>query len=114
MWRARMTNSISLILSAFLTSLLADIRMQRAKIKEADNTRLLFLSRFFLEYFLNLYAYERSQEMDPQSEDAHDFDLIASMTEPASIAYVAMRMQGALAEKVSRLLCRLRKSKKRG
>ena len=74
--------------------------MQRAKIKEVDNTRFLFLSRFFLEYFLHLYAYERSQDMNHTSEEAHDFDLIAEMTEPASIAFVCVRMTKALEEKV--------------
>lgn len=85
---------------AFLSSLLSDIRMQRAKIKEVDNTRFLFLSRFFLEYFLHLYAYERSQDIDPTAEEAHDFDLIAEMTEPASIALVCIRMTNALKEQV--------------
>lgn len=89
-------------ITAFFESLLADIRMQRAKIKEVDNIRFLFLSRFFLEYFLNLYTYERSQGIDPTSEDAHDFDLVAQMTEPASIAFVCLRMTSALEEKVSK------------
>lgn len=75
--------------------------MQRANIKEVDNTRFLFLSRFFMEYFLNLYSYEKSQGIDSSAEDAHDFELIAQMTEPASIAFVCLRMNLALEEKVS-------------
>lgn len=82
--------------------------MQRSNIKEADNTRFLFLSRFFLEYFLNLYSYEKSQGIDPTSEDAHDFDLIAQMTEPASIAFVCLRMKMALEEKVRFPTCPLK------
>lgn len=74
--------------------------MQRPKIKEMDNTRFLFLSRFFLEYFLELYEYEKSQGLNPADEDSHDFDLIAEMTEPVSIAFVALRMKTALEEKV--------------
>lgn len=85
---------------AFFGSVLKDIRMERAKVREMDNIRLLFLVRFFLEYFLGLYAYERSIGLDAKSEDAHDFDLIAEMTDPNSIAYVGKRMSQSLEEKV--------------
>ena len=74
--------------------------MERQKVREIDNIRFLFLVRFFLEYFLGLYAYERTKGVDPGSEDAHDFDLIAEMTDPGSIAYVGMRMKLSLDEKV--------------
>lgn len=36
----------------------------------------------------------------PSSDAGHDFDLIAEMTEPASIGFVAGRMKQALEEKV--------------
>ena len=35
----------------------------------------------------------------PDSEEGHDFDLIAEMTEASSIGYVCARMRGAMEEK---------------
>lgn len=73
--------------------------MERLKVKESDTIRFLFLSRFFLEFFLLVYNDEKRQGIDPQSEEGHDFDLIAEMTEPQSIGFVTARMKGALEEK---------------
>lgn len=77
--------------------------MERQKVREIDNIRFLFLVSFFLQYFLALYAFERSKNIDIASEEAHDFDLIAEMTEPGSIAYVCLRMKLSMDEKVSQL-----------
>ena len=74
--------------------------MQRPKVRESDHARFLFLVRFFMEYFLALYAYEKTQNLDPASDEAHDFDLVAEMTENASILYVCLKMKEALDEKV--------------
>lgn len=77
-----------------------DIRMERAKVREIDNTRFLFLVRFFLEFFLAQYEYEKSKGIKPEDDDGHDFNMVAEMTEATAIAYVIMRMQYALAEQV--------------
>lgn len=73
--------------------------MERLKVKESDIIRFLFLSRFFLEFFLLLYAEEKRHGLDPQSEEGHDFDLVAEMTEPQSIGFVMQRMKTALEDK---------------
>jgi replication fork protection complex subunit Tof1/Swi1 len=75
--------------------------MERAKVREADNIRYLFLVCFFLEYFLALREYETSSGVDPASEDGHDFDLISEMSDPATIGYVALRMKLCLEDEVS-------------
>lgn len=74
--------------------------MERAKVREVDNVRYLFLVRFFLEYFIALREYEVAQSIDPASEDGHDFDLIAEISEASTIGYVALRMKLCLEEEV--------------
>ncbi len=81
--------------------------MERAKVREVDNIRYLFLVRFFLEYFLALREYEISSGIDPATEDGHDFDLIAEITDPITIGYVALRMKMCLEEEVNLLAYRL-------
>ncbi|SGZ16990.1 BQ5605_C020g09086 [Microbotryum silenes-dioicae] len=83
----------------FFSSVLKDIRMERMKVKESDTIRFLFLSRFFLEFFLLVHADEQARGIDSSSEEGHDFGLIAEMTEPQSIAFVTQRMKVALEEK---------------
>jgi replication fork protection complex subunit Tof1/Swi1 len=85
--------------AAFFASILKDIKMERAKVKETDNLRLLYLSRFFLEYFLLLYNRERERGVDPKNDEAHDFGLIAEMTEGTSIGYIQARMRICLSDK---------------
>lgn len=75
--------------------------MERLKVKESDTVRFLYLSRFFLEFFLLVYNDERARGVDPQSDEGHDFDLVAEMTETHSIAFVVDRMKKALEDKVS-------------
>lgn len=86
---------------AFFASVLKDIRMERLKVKEKDTTRFLFLSRFFLEFFLLVHQDEQMRGIHPLSEEAHGFELIAEMTEPQSIAFVTTRMKKAMEDKVS-------------
>lgn len=43
---------IDLSIIAFFSSILRDIRLSRSKIRETDNLRALYLSRFFMEYLL--------------------------------------------------------------
>ncbi|KAI5453378.1 Topoisomerase 1-associated factor 1 [Naganishia albida] len=40
------------VFDAFFSSILRDIRLSRSKIRETDNLRALYLSRFFMEYLL--------------------------------------------------------------
>jgi replication fork protection complex subunit Tof1/Swi1 len=86
--------------SAFFTSVLKDIRLEREKVKETDNVRVLVVAAFFLEFFLLLHKQDKAAEIDPASEKGHDFDLIGSLTEISSIAYALARMKIALEDKV--------------
>lgn len=54
-----------------------------------------------MEFFLLVYQDEHTRGVDPTSEEGHNFDLIAEMTEPSSIGFVTQRMKIALEEKVS-------------
>ncbi|KAM0754978.1 timeless-domain-containing protein [Meredithblackwellia eburnea MCA 4105] len=83
----------------FFASVLKDIRMERSKVTENDAIRFLFLGRFFLEFFLLVYKDERERGVDPQSEEGHDFDLVAEMTEPQCIGFITKRMRLALDDK---------------
>lgn len=73
--------------------------MEREKVREADTIRFLYLVRFFFQFYLLLRAQEVAAGIDPASEQGHDFDLIANMTDPACMAFVSMRMKAALDEK---------------
>lgn len=46
---------------AFFASVLKDIRMERSKVRDADNLRALFLSRFFLEFFMAMRVKEEAE-----------------------------------------------------
>lgn len=93
--------------TAFFSSILKDIRMERLKVKESDTIKFLFLSRFFLEFFLLVFEKNKGKgkavEVVPEGEaenEPWDFGLIAIMTEPASIGFVTARMKMAMDEKV--------------
>ncbi|KAK4051924.1 Topoisomerase 1-associated factor 1 [Microbotryomycetes sp. JL201] len=94
--------AVSFIDSAFnpfFKSVLKDIRLEHLKVQESDTVRFLYLSRFFMEFFLLLYDNEKARGIDPQSDEGHDFDLIAEMTEPQSIGFVVRKMHAAMEEK---------------
>ncbi len=79
--------------AALLSSLLKDIKAERAKITEKDNLRLLYVTKWFLEFFLC--------ERERQAEDAKwKFGLIAEVTDRAWIVWVLRRMREAQDEKV--------------
>lgn len=61
--------------------------MERDKVKETDTIRFMLLFGFFLEYFMLLIDREKRVGILPGSEEAHDFDLIASLIEPTCIRY---------------------------
>lgn len=79
--------------AAFLASLLKDIRAERPKITEKDNLRLLYVAKWFLDFFLCVRAKE-----GPDSP--WKFGLIAEVTERAWIVWVLKRMREAVEEKV--------------
>ncbi|KAG6865098.1 hypothetical protein C0991_005153 [Blastosporella zonata] len=79
----------------FLSALLKDIRSERAKITEKDNLRLLFVTKWFLEFFLTMRAKAKTQA----SEGRWSFGLIAEVTERTWIIWVLKRMREAVEEK---------------
>ncbi|KAH9931521.1 timeless protein-domain-containing protein [Fomitopsis serialis] len=78
--------------NSFLSSLLKDIRAERAKITEKDNLRLLYVAKWFLEFFLCVRASQGS-------DNAWSFGLIAEVTDRAWIVWVLKRMRQAVEEK---------------
>lgn len=72
--------------------LLKDIKAERPKITEKDHLRLLYVTRWFLEYFISL-------RKTPQ-KDAYGFGLVAEVTERQWIIWVLGRMRQAITDKV--------------
>lgn len=81
---------------AFLSLLLKDIRSERPKITEKDNLRLLFVTKWFLEFFLS--AKEKNDKEG--SNWSPDFPMVAQVVDRTWIVWVLRRMRGALDEKV--------------
>lgn len=52
----------------FFHSILKDIRIGRSKIRETDNVRVLYLCRFFMEYFMTLRKQEKEAKAKKQRE----------------------------------------------
>lgn len=48
-------------MAAFMSSVLKDIRSERPKYTEKDNLRLLFLTKWFLEFFLAVRAQQEQE-----------------------------------------------------
>lgn len=80
-----------------MASLLKDIKAERAKISEKDNLRLLYVTKWFLEFFLC----ERSRQADGAK---WKFGYIAEVTDRGWIVWVLRRMREAQDEKVRRPL----------
>jgi replication fork protection complex subunit Tof1/Swi1 len=77
----------------FVLSLLKDIRMERPKITEKDNLRLLFVSAWFVEFFKAMRSHE--------PELAWPYTLIKEAIEEDTVKWVLKRMREANDEKVS-------------
>ncbi|KAG8990291.1 Topoisomerase 1-associated factor 1 [Tulasnella sp. JGI-2019a] len=75
----------------FLASLLKDIRMERAKISEKDNLRLLFVSTWFLEFFLSVREREGAGEWS--------LSLVKEVVDEEWVKWVLRRMRDAADEK---------------
>ena len=84
------------VLAALLSSLLKDIKSERPKITEKDNLRLLFITKWFLEFFLQVHAREKSLK----KESSWDYGFVAEVTDRTWIAWVLKRMREALDVKV--------------
>jgi len=82
---------------AFLSALLKDIRSERPKITEKDNLRLLYVTKWFLEFFLTMQGKEQEQK---NGEEKWSFEFIAEVTERSWIIWVLKRMREAVEEKV--------------
>ncbi|KAI9507117.1 timeless-domain-containing protein [Russula earlei] len=81
--------------NTFLASLLKDIKSERPKITEKDNLRLLFVTKWFLEYFLAVQA----QEKGVDASEPWAFGLVGEVIERSWIVWVLKRMSGAVEEK---------------
>ncbi|CDO77442.1 hypothetical protein BN946_scf184857.g49 [Trametes cinnabarina] len=75
-----------------LASLLKDIKAERAKIAEKDHLRLLFVTKWFLEFFL----YERARQPEGSR---WSFGLVAEVIDRSWIVWVLRRMREAQEEK---------------
>jgi len=85
-------------LTAFLRSLLKDIKSERPKIKEKDHLRLLYVTKWFLEFFLT----SRSNEKVLEGQRKWNLGLVAEVTDRGWIIWLLKRMRQAMDEKVSR------------
>ena len=88
---------------AFVSTLLNDIRLERARVTEKDKLRLLFVTKFFLGYFLTLCAQgqpSQSDENNSKESENWPFGLIAKVIERDWIVWVLKRMREAVDEKV--------------
>lgn len=86
--------------------------MERQKVTEADNLRTLFLSTFFLDFFLS----SRAQDVKPKassgnqageegSNDANwTFGLVADFCEVDAVRWVVARMRLVMEDTVRSLL----------
>lgn len=86
------------IFAAFLSSLLKDIKSERSKITEKDNLRLLFLTKWFLEFFLS--STSKKEIENDRSAWATNFQMVAEVAERSWVVWILRRMRGALDEKV--------------
>ncbi|KAG1740539.1 timeless protein-domain-containing protein [Suillus paluster] len=79
----------------FLRSLLKDIKSERPKIKEKDHLRLLYITKWFLEFFL----ISRSNEKAIEGPRKWNLGLVAEVTDRGWIIWVLKRMRQAMDEK---------------
>ncbi|KAH9811884.1 timeless protein-domain-containing protein [Melampsora americana] len=93
------TEFIESAFNPFFGSILQDIQMERDKVKETDTIRFMSLFGFFLQYFLLLRDREKRVGIPPDSEEGHDFDLIASLIEPGCIRYILEKIKANVEEK---------------
>ncbi|KAI5989865.1 timeless protein-domain-containing protein [Pisolithus marmoratus] len=79
----------------FLASLLRDIKSERPKITEKDHLRLLYTTKWLLEFFL----VSRSRENAVDGPRKWSLGLVAEVTDRSWIVWVLTRMRNAMDEK---------------
>ncbi|TFK68164.1 timeless-domain-containing protein [Pluteus cervinus] len=82
--------------NVFLCVVLKDIKSERIKITEKDNLRLLYVTNWFLEFFLAMRANEKGKA---GGNKKWVFGLIAEIAEGFWIDWVLKRMREAVEEK---------------
>lgn len=87
---------------AFLASLLKDIKSERPKITEKDHLRLLFVTKWFLEFFLTVRAKQKEELQKKHDSSIWGFDLVGEVIERGWIIWILKRMREAVEEKVCR------------
>lgn len=91
------------VVVAFLSSLLKDIKSERPKITEKDHLRLLYTTKWLLEFFLNL----RSKESIVGGHRKWNIRLVAEVTDRSWIVWVLRRMREAVEDKVCNFISKL-------
>ena len=86
--------------SAFLASLLKDIKSERPKITEKDHLRLLFVTKWFLGFFLAVRAKQKEGAQKDKNISVWSFDRIGEVIERGWIIWILKRMREAVDEKV--------------
>ncbi|KAH7910734.1 timeless protein-domain-containing protein [Hygrophoropsis aurantiaca] len=81
--------------NVFLSSLLKDIKSERPKITESDHLRLLYVSKWMLEFFLVGLALPKSATHTHQWHPS----MVAEVTDRSWIVWVLKRVRGAVEEK---------------
>ncbi|KAG9103444.1 Topoisomerase 1-associated factor 1 [Ceratobasidium sp. 370] len=90
--------------NVFMGCVLKDIKSERPKFTEKDNLRLLFLTKWFLEFFL-LVREEQEKERKQRalfassSQDVWPFGYVSEVVEHAWAPWVLRRMRAAVEEK---------------
>lgn len=85
---------------AFLAPLLKDIKSERPKITEKDHLRLLFVTRWFLEFFLAVREAQIENAQKGGSPVSWGFDLVSEVIERGWIVWILKRMREAVEDKV--------------
>lgn len=91
----------------FFSSLLKDIKAERAKITESDNIRLLAVVKWFLEFFLASRAKELAELKGADGKGEYEyedlrwrFEMVGEVIERSWIGWVLRRMRMAMDDKV--------------
>jgi replication fork protection complex subunit Tof1/Swi1 len=87
----------------FFSSILRDIRMERPKIRDTDNNRTFYVTRFFIEYLL-LYR-EKQSKSEGEGEEEMLLGYAIVMAEMDSVRWVFSRLKWTMDETVSLTHC---------
>ncbi|QRV99102.1 topoisomerase 1-associated factor 1 [Ceratobasidium sp. AG-Ba] len=89
--------------NTFMGSVLKDIRAERPRFTEKDNLRLLFLTKWFLEFFLSVREEQekarKQQALFANAQEVWPFGYVSQIVEPAWGPWVLRRMRAAVEEK---------------